>query len=884
MAEAPAEKAQKSKPLFHDVNFTLIRGPNFTGKEYDTIRELLLDGGAVEVDHEKSSQGVPTLNLDETTHIVAPDIEFTEFSELERRRLAGEIDQRMLTVVKPDWVTDSAKKGKTQHIRAYNADPRMIFSGIDAVIVNLPEGDTEAICGGILSMGGIYKTSLSRLTTHIVALNLDNNVCKKALENGLPVKMVVPHWFDDCLRLNRLIDETPYLLPDPAILTKKSGDPLPYPTINLTHTHDHKDKTDSIPLSLRKRTNIFMNKSFFFAEGLNLNGELQNTLISVLKQGGGTIAPQLKDANVLVCLYREGEDYMYASRKGIDVGNLTWLFWMISREEWVLPTKFLLHYPKAKIPVPGMENCLISVSNYSGDARMYLENLIEAAGATFTRAMKPDNTHLITARDYSDKVDAAREWNTNLVNHIWLEETYAKWEMQTLTNPKYTTFPKRTNLMEVVGQTRIDLEAISHVFFPPEDEGDDEEEEAAEDGDVDMADAETADELEGGKEEDEAEEDEKVEQPVKRRGRKSKDGKAPKLAVQPTEFSGRNMETPRPNKRLANIAAETPKTAILSSSPPMSTMSTGSRKAKENATKKLHDIMPDVLQYEKEKKRKGGVTHGGRRSDTPEGEVTKGPKKRSLPAETDGDPMDEDEQPEKPKKLKKKSIEKVNISVYLLLTSHTPWIDNPSQEDDDRRILREIGIQCIENPDAHMTHLSAPHLVRTEKFVCALARAPVIVTAKWVQECIKQKAIVDTKPYLLKDPDGEKKLKINLSDSLARAKQNEGMMLEGLYVYITPNVGGGWETFKKIVEANGGMGYLFKAVKRGGVIENKDASTTKKLVLVSAAKDEKLWNGFRKMAKEAGWDPLVYRTDWLLDVAMGQKMVWSDKYFISNQR
>ncbi|KAF3905462.1 hypothetical protein ABW20_dc0105391 [Dactylellina cionopaga] len=831
--------SKQSKPLFHDVNFTLIRGPNFNGKDYDTIRQQLLDHGAVEVELEPNTQGVPAINLEDTTHIISPDIEFSEFPELERSRLAGEIDQRMLTVIKPSWVTDSINKKKTQHVRTYNADPRMIFSGIEAVIADLPEGDSEAICGGILAMGGLYKTSLSRMTTHIVALTLDNDICKTAIEKGLVTKMVMPHWFDDCLRLNRRIDEGPYMLPDPAIMTMKASDPLPYPSVDLTYTHDHPEKQDLDPKSMRNKTEIFKGKWFYFSSTLGLSEPLQKILTDIVKQGSGKIALQVKDANVLVCPSRDGDDYIYASRKGIDVGNLTWLYWMTTREEWVSPRKFLLHYPKARIPVPGMEDMLISVSNYNGDARMYLENLIEAAGATFTRAMKPENTHLITARDHSDKVDAARDWNTNMINHLWLEESYAKWEVQTLTNPRYTTFPKRTNLMEIVGQTRIDLDAISHVFFPLDEEEEEEEEdegeeaedegegvEQGEDEDVSMADA-TEDPAE------EEEEEEEVETPVKRPGRPKGSKGVPKLAVQPSTLSQSGMDTPKPNKRLTALATETPKSAILASSPPMSTMSTGSRRAKENATKKLHDIMPDVLQYEKEKKRKGGVTHGGRKSNTPDVENNKGTKKRGLPAEVDGDPMDEDERPEKPKKQKKKSMEKVSVSVYLLLTAHQEWINHPEREDDDK--VRYI-----------------------DQF--------------------------DTKPYLLKDAEGEKKLNMKLSVSLERAKENDGKMLAGLYVYVTPGVTPGWETFKKIVEANGGTASQFKAVKRGGIVENKDVATAKRLVLVSAQKDEKLFVGFKKMAKESGWEPLVYKTDWLLDVAMQQRLVWSEKYNISNQK
>ncbi|KAK6531331.1 hypothetical protein TWF281_008142 [Arthrobotrys megalospora] len=869
----------KQKPLFHDINFTLIRGPQFSGDQYDKVRQHLLDHGAVEVELEPSSQGIPSINLEDTTHIIAPDIEFTEFSELERRRLAGEIDQRMLTVIKPSWVYDSITKKRTQNVRAYNADPRMIFSGIDAVIADLPEGDGEAICGGILAMGGLYKTSLSKLTTHIVALTLDNEICKTALEKNLGAKIVMPHWFDDCLKLNRRIDETPYLLPNADIMTMRASDPLPYPSVNLTHTHDHPEKLETDPKYMRRETVIFTGKTFYFSRDLGLNDKLLKIITDIVIQGSGEIAEKIDEANVLVCPWRHGDDYIYASRKGIDVGNLTWLYWMTTRLEWVSPRKFLLHYPRAKIPIPGMDEMLISVSNYNGDARMYLENLIEAAGATFTRALKPDNTHLITARDHSDKVDAAREWNTHIVNHLWLEESYAKWEMQTLTNPKYTTFPKRTNLMEIVGQTRIDLEAISHVFFPPDEEEEEEEEEEdeeAEGEDVEMADADAAAKQKkkskgkgkAKEETDEEEEEEVEEKPVKKAGRPK--GSKSKLTEGTTE-------TPRANKRVSALL-ETPRTTTHAESPPMST---GSRKAKESATKKLHEIMPDVLKFEKEKKRKGGVTHGGRRSHTPEVETIKGPKKRSLPEETEPEPMDEDEKPEKTKKQKKKSMEKVVISIYLLLTSHQAWIDRPSKEENDKRALREIGIQCIENPDAHVTHVCAPRVVRTEKFVCALARAPVIVNSHWVDECLKQRTIVDTKPYLLKDADGEKKLKINLKESLERAKENQGKLLEGLTVYVTPNVTPGFDTFKKIVEANSGSAALFKAVKRGGLMENRDPSTSKRLVLVTASKDEKLWAGFKKMARESGWDPLVYSTDWLLDAAMNQKLVWGDKFILS---
>ena len=42
----------------------------------------------------------------------------------------------------------------------------------------------------------------------------------------------------------------------------------------------------------------------------------------------------------------------------------------------------------------------------------------------------------------------------------------------------------------------------------------------------------------------------------------------------------------------------------------------------------------------------------------------------------------------------------------------------------------------------HCTHLAAPHILRTEKFLCALAYAPIVVSLKWVQDCLNKDTIL----------------------------------------------------------------------------------------------------------------------------------------------
>lgn len=80
----------------------------------------------------------------------------------------------MIPVVKPEWVDASIERQRLAQVRPYNPDPRFFFAGVVASIADLPQGDKEAICGGIIAMGGQCSHAISKFNTHIVALNMDN--------------------------------------------------------------------------------------------------------------------------------------------------------------------------------------------------------------------------------------------------------------------------------------------------------------------------------------------------------------------------------------------------------------------------------------------------------------------------------------------------------------------------------------------------------------------------------------------------------------------------------------------------------------------------------------------------------------------------------------
>ena len=430
---------------------------------------------------------------------------------------------------------------------------------------------------------------------------------------------------------------------------------------------------DGSPSPDRQRLSVFKAKQVVLSEDLDIAPRLRETIERLVQSGGGAITSNISECDMFICQFREGDEYRQAARSGKDVGNLPWLYELLTRDRWTSPLRRLLHYPIARNGLPGFSKFRISLSNYNGEARSYLENLAKAAGCEFTKTMKMDNTHLITAHPFSDKCEAAKEWNVHMINHLWLEESYAKWEIQTLTNPRYTHFPPRTNLGEVVGQTPIDRAALASHFYG----------EGVESKGSDVAKnippvPPNLNKLVLTKQkpiQDDAEHkqkavDEKSNQksePIRKAIESKTKVVRPKITndhVSPDD--GGATRTPVSSKfKPDGKENETPST-------------TGSRGAKDRAREKLHDLAPDIALYEKEKKRVGGVVFGGKKSaDEKDKSITR---KRSV--SHDGpDSLAEDGESSRAAKRPKKSKAPI---MHLLLSGYEAWIGDFKRETEAR--------------------------------------------------------------------------------------------------------------------------------------------------------------------------------------------------------
>lgn len=142
---------------------------------------------------------------------------------------------------------------------------------------------------------------------------------------------------------------------------------------------------------------------------------------------------------------------------------------MISLQEWQSPTVNLLHYPLVYGGMKELEGAQVSLTGFTGEARRYVIDLIEAIGAIYCQSLLSGCKYLIAAQPRSRKYKAAQKWNIHVVNQLWLEETYAKWEIQSVTNPRYTYFPVIGDLTTATQSTELDLQVLKKFYCTSEE-------------------------------------------------------------------------------------------------------------------------------------------------------------------------------------------------------------------------------------------------------------------------------------------------------------------------------------------------------------------------------------------------------------------------------
>ncbi|ORZ06550.1 hypothetical protein BCR41DRAFT_360843 [Lobosporangium transversale] len=455
--------------LFQDVVFYL--NP-FLGRTKSTqFKKILCEHGAQETRSTFARETHEDLNYNtRPTHIITEDLDFPDHNHATARGIH---------VVTPAWITRSVNCNKQLNPKHFSADPSMIFSGVILTATGLPPYDREIIGSAVEDYGGAFTNYLSADVTHMIAVAPEGEKYEQAMEHPeWDIKIVLPHWFQQSCNLKRRLPETIYRFPNPPMLDQSFVAPPEMVSGKAPQLYSNTIKAVTLFLmSPSKFHSKFLRRfRFHLVDDLNILPERKTYINQKIIDAGGTLVNEYSSetVDVVICRFRAGNTYIQASRDGKIVGSADWLFHILQTGELSSPKASLLHYPIPPEPIPGMSSFIMTVTQYTGNVREYLKRMIIAVGATYKPTLASQNapeptTHIICGNSSGEKYERGQEWNVKVVNHLWLEDCFQVWSLQSESKPRYTQFPPFNQLPSIFGANILQETVDEWLKFYEED-------------------------------------------------------------------------------------------------------------------------------------------------------------------------------------------------------------------------------------------------------------------------------------------------------------------------------------------------------------------------------------------------------------------------------
>ncbi|KAG6553336.1 hypothetical protein Mapa_005070 [Marchantia paleacea] len=189
---------------------------------------------------------------------------------------------------------------------------------------------------------------------------------------------------------------------------------------------------------------------------------------------------------------------------------------------------------------------------------------------------------------------------------------------------------------------------------------------------------------------------------------------------------------------------------------------------------------------------------------------------------------------------------------------------NMSDDSKKRQLIKHVeklgGLVTCEG--SKCTHVVTMEVRRTLNFCVAMSSGAWILSPDWLKVSVKQKRFVDEEPYILSDKKFEAKYNTSLRDVIPKAQQMPNLLLDGLYIYPSPNVHPPVNTISDIIKAAGGQ--VLATFEEALNLEKKSLG-----IVIASEEDTEL---AMAAAKEGLY---TYNSDWLLTCIVKQDLDFS---------
>ena len=314
-------------------------------------------------------------------------------------------------------------------------DQKLIFSGFILHYDGESNNDSEILYAGISALGGQYRINFEPDITHLVTDRWKQEYAG-LIQKG--IKILAPEYFDDCFRLGLRCNDSHYLFPNPIIHT--------HDLLAMMELKSQSRAPSKILENHRTETSIFKTDLFF----IDKTSQNDTYLMDKMKVLGLKMCQDLRDSTIAITEV-QNETYHEALLNNLELGTARWIADQLHMNVRLHSSTAVLHYPRPRYIIPEFKDLVISITNYTGSAREDICKMALAMGASFTRSLTKENTHLICSAPIGDRYAKARQWNIHILNHLWVEESYSRWSFMTEGNPKYYHFI--SSLGEIVGKT-----------------------------------------------------------------------------------------------------------------------------------------------------------------------------------------------------------------------------------------------------------------------------------------------------------------------------------------------------------------------------------------------------------------------------------------------
>jgi hypothetical protein len=607
--------------------------------------------------------------LSQFTHVVSNTIDFPNFEIINT--------ELMIPIVSSDWLKTVIKNQRIIPLRSFSPDPRNIFK---EVIISSDSGinddDKSILKIAIRTFGGTYLNELKKSLTHFISDSLDKDNTKLIMafnevnDSDTDIHIVKSSWVIDSIMAGKLLSESDYLL-----------------------TTSSKPKTIKIPQ--------FLNSFNFTIGHLKISDFLNDVLFKYIKTN-------------------KGEEIYLTNKLDVEIENtikqrtFDYFFSTIFHQTSQLETDSLLYYPVKEDMVSSMDQILVATTNYTGDARLYIEELVQRMGGSFSKTLKSTNTHLVASKSVGKKFEFANSWGVKIVSHVWVEESFTNWKI--MEESKYNCYPRDNNNVRFIGDVKFNgfssnngIEKIN-------------KQETKVDDDIEMKAVDESEILDPNQISETAENNEKstvIGTKVKKY--KNEENNKEKSKKQIKEEKLKLIENPEKvelNQKQKQSSIKKSETSIIEEiSLVKANESEKKTKSQNEKMKKPKDSIWEIpdedvdIKTDKSKPKVKGPSEGEAKSEKRESNKRKA-------SEVD----DEVVNSEKPKK--KEISKKLNTTgkpyrIAAIVTGFDGTLSNI-----DKRELKKIGITILENPNKTLNCIIAPSLLRTQKFLTALSFDP----------------------------------------------------------------------------------------------------------------------------------------------------------------